>query len=71
MLAATNRAKNTAALLSSNKNSKKGDWAYLTDRIWIDVWAIPLNSNVRNGKMTYDAWRADAVKETNERLKMY
>ena len=48
-----------------------GDWWYMPDYEWINVWAIPLNSNVRNGKMTYDAWRADAVKETNERLKMY
>lgn len=48
-----------------------GDWWYMPDYEWINVWAVPLNSNVRNGKMTYDAWRADAVKETNERLKMY
>ena len=48
-----------------------GDWWYMPDYEWINVWAIPLNSNVRNGKMTYDAWRADAVKETNARLKMY
>ena len=48
-----------------------GDWWYMPDYEWINVWAVPLNSDVRNGKMTYDAWRADAVKETNERLKMY
>lgn len=71
VLAATNRAKNTAALLSSNKNSKKGDWAYLTDRIWIDVWAIPLNSNVRNGSMTLKDWFSGYVTETNNALAGY
>ena len=48
-----------------------GDWWYMPDYEWINVWAVPLNSEVRNGKMTYNAWRADAIKETNERLKMY
>ena len=71
VLAATNRAKNTAALLSSNKNSKKGDWAYLTDRIWIDVWAIPLNSNVRNGSMSLKDWFSGYVTETNNALAGY
>lgn len=32
-----------------------GDWWYMADYEWINVWAVPLNSEVRNGKMTYDA----------------
>ena len=48
-----------------------GDWWYMPDYEWINVWAVPLNSEVRNGKITYDAWKADAVKATNERLKIY
>lgn len=48
-----------------------GDWWYMADYEWINVWAVPLNSEVRNGTMTYDAWRADAVNDTNERLKLY
>ena len=48
-----------------------GDWWYMPDFEWILVWSTPLNSEVRNGQMTYSAWRADAVKETNERLKLY
>ena len=48
-----------------------GDWWYMPDYEWINVWAVPLNSEVRNGKITYDAWKADAVKATNERLKLY
>ena len=48
-----------------------GDWWYMPDCEWINVWAVPLNSEVRNGKITYDAWKADAVKATNKRLKLY
>ena len=48
-----------------------GDWWYMPDYEWINVWAVPLNSEVRNGKITYDAWKADAVKATNKRLKIY
>ncbi len=48
-----------------------GDWWYMPDYEWINVWAVPLNSEVRNGKITYDAWKADAVKATNKRLKLY
>ena len=48
-----------------------GDCWYMPDYEWINVWAVPLNSEVRNGKITYDAWKADAVKATNERLKLY
>ncbi len=48
-----------------------GDWWYMPDYEWINVWAVPLNSEVRNGKITYDAWKADVVKATNKRLKLY
>lgn len=71
VLAAFNRTNNAFVLLNSNKNSKKGDWAYLTDRIWIDVWAIPLNSNVRNGSMTLKDWFTGYVTETNNSLADY
>lgn len=71
VLAAFNRTNNASVLLNSNKNSKKGDWAYLTDRIWIDVWAIPLNSNVRNGSMTLKDWFTGYVTETNNSLADY
>ena len=29
-----------------------GDWWYMPDYEWINVWAVPLNSEVRNGKIT-------------------
>lgn len=48
-----------------------GDWWYMKDYEWINIWAIPLNSNVRNGKMSYAAWKEDAIKTTNNRLLSY
>lgn len=48
-----------------------GDWWYMKDFEWINIWAVPLNSNVRNGKMTYSDWKEDAIKDTNNRLLSY
>ena len=48
-----------------------GDWWYLPDDMWIQVWANPLNSEVRNGTMTYDLWKSTAISATNKRLLMY
>lgn len=48
-----------------------GDWWYMKDYEWINIWAIPLNSNVRNGKMSYSDWKRDAIKQTNNRLLSY
>lgn len=33
-----------------------GDWWYLPDNKWINIWASPLNSEVRNNTMTPDEW---------------
>ena len=35
---------------------KAGDWWYLTDNAWIDVWANPLNNQVRQSMMTPESW---------------
>ena len=54
-----------------------GDWMYMPDHAWIDKWAVPLNSYVRNGTMTYDEWykpgagNKEVIKVTNEYLKLY
>ncbi len=48
-----------------------GDWWYMKDFEWINIWAVPLNSNVRNGLMTYSAWKQDAIADTNDRLRSY
>jgi hypothetical protein len=56
-----------------------GDWWYLADYEWINIWAVPLNSYVRNGAdakrdgqvVTYDMWLSEVINPTNERLKIY
>lgn len=53
-------------LVIANANATMGDWMYLKDRIWIDNWAVPLNSSVRNGNMTLDSWFKSYAKSTND-----
>ena len=48
-----------------------GDWWYLPDDAWIQVWANPLNSEVRNGTKTYDSWKGTAIADTNRKLLEY
>ena len=48
-----------------------GDWWYMPDYEWINVWAVPLNSYVRNGTMGYNEWYLNAVPATNAKLKGY
>lgn len=48
-----------------------GDWWYMKDYEWINIWAIPLNSKVRNGLQTYSSWKNDAIPQTNDRLLSY
>ena len=33
-----------------------GDWWYLPDNAWINIWAGPLNEQVRNNQMTPEQW---------------
>lgn len=33
-----------------------GDWWYLPDNAWINIWASPLNEQVRNNQMTPEQW---------------
>lgn len=65
-LAANALVNNTYAYVVSNSVSQMGDWMYLKDRLWIDNWAVPLNSNVRNGSMTLDSWFKNYTESTNE-----
>lgn len=65
-LAANETVNNTYAHVVSNSVSGMGDWMYLKDRLWIDNWAIPLNSSVRNGNTTLDSWFKSYVESTNE-----
>jgi hypothetical protein len=48
-----------------------GDWWYMPDYAWINVWAVPLNSFVRNGTMAYSEWKETAITDTNTKLLEY
>ena len=48
-----------------------GDWWYLPDTAWIEVWAVPLNTYVRNGEMSYNTWKQDIIKTANTKLLEY
>ena len=52
-------------------NSSVGDWSYLENGSWVNVWANVLNTDVRNGKMTLDEFfRHDCIEKTNAALKL-
>ena len=48
-----------------------GDWWYMPDYAWVQAWCIDLNASVRNNKMLYKDWKADAIPTTNKKLKEY
>ena len=63
--------KNITVFSENLQYQSAGDWWYLPDDMWIKTWATPLNSEVRNGILTYDLWKKDAIPDTNEYLKKY
>ncbi len=63
--------KNVGLFFDCVKWQSYGDWRYLTDYAWVDVWAVDLNDKVRNDIMTYDNWKSVAIKNTNNKLKDY
>lgn len=63
--------KNITVFSENLQYQSAGDWWYLPDDMWIKTWATPLNSEVRNGTLTYDLLKKDAIPDTNEYLKKY
>ncbi len=43
---------NAQVFLDASEYETPGDWWYMVNKNWIDVWANPLNSQVRYGKIT-------------------
>ena len=62
---------NEYAYIQSLNYSLAGDWWYMPDRGWIDVWASPLNNSVRNGAMSVEEFLYGYIIETNDRLADY
>ena len=43
----------------------------MPDTTWINVWATPLNYEVRQAKMTFDEFLYSYIEETNAALETY
>lgn len=63
--------KNVKVFAESMAYQGAGDWWYLPDTAWIEVWAVPLNTYVRNGEMSYNTWKQDIIKTANTKLLEY
>lgn len=64
-------ASNYAVFAESLEFEQCGDWMYLPEYEWVNVWAVPLNSDVRNGRADYEDWYRTYITLTNEKLKKY
>lgn len=43
----------------------------MVDRDWIDVWASPLNSSVRNGNLTLEEYFNTYISSGNSTVRSY
>ena len=48
-----------------------GDWWYMQDKDWINVWSNVLNSEVRKGTKTIAQFFAEVISKANDELKDY
>lgn len=64
-------SKNMSVFVDAVAYQTPGDWWYMSDYSWIDVWATPLNDKVRNGIMDFNVWVNSIVDKTNNKLKDY
>ncbi len=65
-----NAPRNVVAFSEAMPHQKAGDWWYLKGSSWIDIWAVPLNSKLRNNtpNYTYQNWIDETLGETNRTL---
>lgn len=63
--------KNNQTVVELAANARQGDWIYMPDTMWIDIWAGPLNQHVRYGKMKLETMLYGYIEETQEQLGKY
>ncbi len=63
--------KNLAAFVEAAEYETPGDWWYMVNRDWIDVWASPLNSQVRNGNLTLEEYFNTYITAGNNEVRSY
>ncbi len=64
-------AQNITPLLSIAEHVNQGDWSYVENGDWITDWANDLNTDVRNGGKTVDAFWSQWEKKTDSYLKSH
>ncbi len=69
--ATTNAPQNYMVFADAIQNASPGDWWYMPDYLWIEAWAVVLNSEVRNGTKSFDQWYQDAITKANTQLEEY
>lgn len=62
---------NVNLFFDSIKWQSCGDWSYLADYVWVDLWAVDLNEKVRNDSQNYADWIKAVVDRTNDQLATY
>jgi len=63
--------KNYQIFLDAPTYQTVGDWGYLPDKDWINIWANPLNTDVLNGDMTLAQLQALTEAETQSAVDDY
>lgn len=51
--------------------STPGDWSYVEDGKWINLWSTTLNTDVRDGNMTLETFFEEVTAKTNNSLANY
>ena len=70
-LSSSLRPYNNEVFLDAASYQKGGDWTYLADDYWIEMWAPTLNGDVLNGVKTQQQLFALYKDKVNARLKEY
>ena len=70
-LGSKKRPYNNQVFLDAATYQKGGDWTYLADDMWIEMWAPTLNGDVLNGDKTVQQLFNQYIEPVNEYLKGY
>ncbi|MGN1077461.1 MAG: extracellular solute-binding protein [Candidatus Gallimonas sp.] len=70
-LSSTERPYNNSVFLRAAEIQRGGDWTYLSDDAWIEVWAPTLNGDVLNGKTSITQLFATYKNTVDTLLKNY
>jgi hypothetical protein len=70
-LSSTERPYNNTVFLTAAEIERGGDWTYVSDDAWIEIWSPTLNGDVLNGKTSISDMFKMYNDTINETLKGY